>query len=134
MPPKKLRILIAKCGLDGHSRGAKIVASALKDAGFEVIYTGLRQTPEMIVQAAIQEDVDCVGVSVLSGAHMAVFSEIFRIMTEKGGSDIMVFGGGIIPKEDIRDLEEMGVKKIFTPGTYTSEIVDFLNDWTGRKE
>lgn len=123
---KKLRILIAKPGLDGHDRGAKVVARALRDAGMEVIYTGLRQTPEMIANAAVQEDVDAVGLSVLSGAHMYVFPEVLKLLAEKEASDIMVFGGGIIPGDDIRALKEMGVAALFLPGTDTREIVKFL--------
>jgi methylmalonyl-CoA mutase C-terminal domain/subunit len=125
----KKRILIAKCGLDGHDRGAKIVASALRDAGFEVIYLGRRQTSRMVVQAAIEEDVDAIGISTLSGAHMTIFFEILKILKDEGAADIMVFGGGVIDKEDIQALETMGVKKIFTPGSFTSEIVTFLKDY-----
>ncbi len=123
---KKLRILIAKPGLDGHDRGAKVVARALRDAGFEVIYTGLHQTPEMIAEAAIQEDVDAVGLSILSGAHMTLFPEVMRLLKEKGGGDILVFGGGIIPQEDMEQLYRMGCGKLFGPGTPTEEIVDYL--------
>ena len=126
---EKKRILIAKCGLDGHDRGAKIVANALKDAGFEVIYLGRRQTPQMIVQAAVEEDVDAIGISSLSGAHMTIFSQIFETLEDEGVPDVMVFGGGVIDRDDIQALEKMGVKKIFTPGTFTSEIVTFLRDY-----
>ncbi len=126
---RKIRVLIAKAGLDGHDRGAKVVAAALRDAGMEVIYTGLRQTPEMIVQAAIQEDVDVIGVSILSGAHMTIFPKIIKLMKEKGLDDVLLIGGGIIPDEDIPKLKEMGVAEIFTPGTLTTEIVNFIKDW-----
>lgn len=126
---KKIRVLIAKAGLDGHDRGAKVVASALRDAGMEVIYTGLRQTPEMIVSAAIQEDVNAIGVSLLSGAHMTIFPKILSLMKEKGLSDVLLFGGGIIPDQDIEQLTTMGVGALFTPGASTVEIVDFLRKW-----
>lgn len=119
-------MLIAKPGLDGHDRGAKVVARALRDAGMEVIYTGLRQTPEMIVSAAIQEDVDAIGLSILSGAHMHYFREVKRLLEEQGASDILLFGGGIIPDEDVPKLKELGVAAVFGPGTSTQEIVDFL--------
>jgi methylmalonyl-CoA mutase C-terminal domain/subunit len=125
---KKIRILIAKPGLDGHDRGAKVVARALRDAGMEVIYTGLRQTPEMIVKAAVQEDVDVIGLSILSGAHMYVFPEVLKLLKENDAEDIMVFGGGIIPEEDIKKLKELGVAEIFLPGADTNEIVKFLKD------
>ncbi|RTI49830.1 methylmalonyl-CoA mutase [Thermus scotoductus] len=123
---RRIRVLIAKPGLDGHDRGAKVVARALRDAGMEVIYTGLRQTPEMIVSAAIQEDVDAIGLSILSGAHMHYFREVKRLLSEQGASDILVFGGGIIPDEDVPKLQELGVAAVFGPGTSTQEIVDFL--------
>jgi methylmalonyl-CoA mutase C-terminal domain/subunit len=123
---KKIRILVAKPGLDGHDRGAKIVARALRDAGMEVIYTGLHQTPEMIVEAAIQEDVDVVGVSILSGAHMTVFPRILRLLKEKGAAHMKVVGGGIIPAADAAKLEKKGVKKLFGPGTPTPEIVKYV--------
>lgn len=125
----KIRVLVAKAGLDGHDRGAKVVAAALRDAGMEVIYTGLRQTPETIVNAAIQEDVNAIGISILSGAHMTIFPKILNLMKEKGVNDILLFGGGIIPNEDIIKLKEMGVGELFTPGAPTTEIVSFLNDW-----
>jgi methylmalonyl-CoA mutase C-terminal domain/subunit len=125
----KIRVLVAKAGLDGHDRGAKVVAAALRDAGMEVIYTGLRQTPDTIVNAAIQEDVDAIGISILSGAHMTIFPRILNLMKEKGVDDILLFGGGIIPDQDIKKLKEMGVGELFTPGAPTSEIVQFLNDW-----
>lgn len=123
---KKLRILIAKPGLDGHDRGAKVVARALRDAGFEVIYTGLHQTPEMIVETAIQEDVDVVGLSILSGAHMTIFPRVLQLLRERGAGDVLLIGGGIIPLEDMADLQKLGVGRLFGPGTPTSEIVDYL--------
>ncbi len=126
---KRIRVLIAKGGLDGHDRGAKVVAAALRDAGMEVIYTGLRQTPAMIVEAALQEDVDAIGLSILSGAHMTLFPKVIDLMHEKGMTDVLVFGGGIIPEEDIAVLKEKGVGEIFTPGAPTTEIVDFLRKW-----
>jgi methylmalonyl-CoA mutase, C-terminal domain len=125
---KRLRILVAKPGLDGHDRGAKIIARALRDAGFEVIYTGLHQTPEMIAEAALQEDVDAVGLSVLSGAHMTLFPEVMRLLKDRGGEDIAVFGGGIIPEDDAAKLREAGVKEIFTPGASTEDIVKWLRE------
>ena len=125
---KKLRILIAKPGLDGHDRGAKVVARALRDAGMEVIYTGLRQTPEMIVNAAIQEDVHAVGLSVLSGAHMFVFPEVLRLLKEKDAGDILVFGGGIISEKDVNSLLGQGVAALFLPGTDTRDIIKFLQE------
>ena len=128
MADKRLRILVAKPGLDGHDRGAKIIARALRDAGFEVIYTGLHQTPEMIVAAALQEDVDAVGLSVLSGAHMTLFPEVMRLLKERGGDDIAVFGGGIIPDDDATKLREAGVKAVFTPGASTEDIVKWLRE------
>lgn len=123
----KLRILVAKPGLDGHDRGAKVVARALRDAGFEVIYTGLHQTPQMIVDAAVDEDVDAVSLSVLSGAHMYLFSEVIKLLSAKKASDIQVFGGGIIPEEDIPKLEASGVAKIFTPGSSLTEIIEWVS-------
>ncbi len=123
---RRIRVLIAKPGLDGHDRGAKVVARALRDAGMEVIYTGLRQTPEMIVSAALEEDVDAIGLSILSGAHMHYFSEVKRLLDEQGASDILLFGGGIIPDEDVPKLLDMGVAAVFGPGTLTEEIVEFL--------
>lgn len=125
---KKIRILIAKPGLDGHDRGAKIIARALRDAGMEVIYTGLHQTPEQVVAAALQEDVDAIGLSVLSGAHNYLFPRILELMQEKGLEDVMLFGGGIIPEEDVSKLKALGVKEIFTPGTSTEEIIKFLQE------
>lgn len=126
---KKIRILVAKAGLDGHDRGAKVIAAALRDAGMEVIYTGLRQTPEMIVEAAIQEDVDVIGVSILSGAHMTIFPRIINLLKERGVSDILVTGGGIIADEDIQKLKSMGVGEIFTPGASTQLIVDYIKNF-----
>ncbi|MFI5055814.1 MAG: cobalamin B12-binding domain-containing protein [Actinomycetota bacterium] len=124
--PDKQRVIVAKPGLDGHDRGAKIVARALRDAGFEVIYTGLHQTPEQIVETAIQEDADAVGLSLHSGAHMTLFPKVVTMLRERGADDIVVFGGGIIPADDIPELEADGVEKIFTPGAQTTEIVDWL--------
>lgn len=126
---KKIRVLIAKAGLDGHDRGAKVVAAALRDAGMEVIYTGLRQTPEMIVEAAIQEDVDVIGISLLSGAHMTIFPKVLNLMKEKGLTDVLLFGGGIIPEKDIKALKDLGVGELFTPGTSTSDIVSYVRSW-----
>ncbi len=123
-----VRILIAKPGLDGHDRGAKVVARALRDAGFEVIYSGLRQTPEQIVNAAIQEDVGAVGLSILSGAHLHLFDRVVKLLRSQGASDILVFGGGIIPEQDIPQLKEMGVARVFLPGSDTREIVRFLSE------
>ncbi|MFW9985694.1 MAG: cobalamin B12-binding domain-containing protein [Candidatus Odinarchaeota archaeon] len=123
---RKIRVLVAKPGLDGHDRGAKVVARALRDAGFEVIYTGLRQTPEQIAEAALQEDVDVIGLSILSGAHMRLFPEIMKLLKEKGIDDVLVIAGGIIPEEDIKPLKKMGIKAIFGPGTPTGEIVEFI--------
>ena len=126
---RPIRVLIAKVGLDGHDRGAKVIASFLRDAGMEVIYTGLRQTAEKVVEAAIQEDVDVIGVSILSGAHMTVFPKILSIMNEKKISDILLTGGGIIPEKDAIKLNEMGVGTIFPPGTDTKEITNYINSW-----
>ena len=128
---KKIRVLIAKPGLDGHDRGAKVVARALRDAGMEVIYSGLRQTPEMIVQSALQEDVDAIGLSVLSGAHMYVFPEVLKLLREEKADDILLFGGGIIPEKDVKTLLEQGVAALFLPGTDTHDIVKFLNESIG---
>ncbi|MBN2071961.1 MAG: cobalamin B12-binding domain-containing protein [Candidatus Krumholzibacteriota bacterium] len=124
---RKVRVLVAKPGLDGHDRGAKVVANALKDAGMEVIYTGLHQTPEMIAESAIQEDVDVVGLSILSGAHMTMFPRVMELLREKGAEHIIVFGGGIVPVEDVEKLEKSGVSKIFGPGTDTRDIIDYIN-------
>jgi methylmalonyl-CoA mutase C-terminal domain/subunit len=123
---KKIRVLLAKPGLDGHDRGIKVIAAAFRDAGMEVIYIGLRQTPPMIVEAAIQEDVDAIGVSILSGAHMTLFPAILEEMKKRGAEDILLFGGGIIPEDDKVELEKMGVAKIFTPGAPTEEAIEFL--------
>jgi methylmalonyl-CoA mutase C-terminal domain/subunit len=123
---KKIRVLVAKPGLDGHDRGAKVVANALRDAGMEVIYTGLHQTPEMIAEAAVQEDVDVVGLSILSGAHMTMFPKIMGLLEEHGAEHIRIFGGGIIPAEDVEKLESIGVARIFGPGTDTRDIVEYL--------
>lgn len=131
MSPKKGRILIAKPGLDGHDRGAKVVARGLADAGYEVIYTGLHQTPEQIAETAIQEDVDAVGLSILSGAHMTLFPRVMDLLAERGGGEIVVFGGGIIPADDADELKRMGVAGIFTPGTPISDIVSFLEKRLG---
>lgn len=128
----KIRVLVAKAGLDGHDRGAKVVAAALRDAGMEVIYTGLRQTPEMIVEAAIQEDVDAIGISILSGAHMTLFPKILNLMKDKQVNDILLFGGGIIPAEDLKKLKELGVGELFTPGTSTQEIIKYLKEWAAK--
>lgn len=125
---ERVRILIAKPGLDGHDRGAKVVARALRDAGFEVIYTGLHQTPEMIVTAAIQEDVDAIGLSILSGAHMALFPRILELLRQRGVDDIVVFAGGIIPDDDIPALKAMGIREVFTPGTSLAEIVRWVRE------
>jgi methylmalonyl-CoA mutase, C-terminal domain len=126
-----IRVVIAKPGLDGHDRGAKVVARALRDAGMEVIYTGLHQTPEQIVSAALQEDADAIGLSILSGAHMTQFSRVLELLREQNATDIVVFGGGIIPDADIAQLERMGVAKIFTPGAATTEIVDWVSATLG---
>jgi len=129
---KKIRVIIAKAGLDGHDRGAKVIASAFRDAGIEVIYLGLRQTPEMIVEAALQEDVDAIGISILSGAHMTVFKKILEQMRQKSLNDILLFGGGIIPKEDIEKLKSLGVGELFTPGTPTHDTINYVKDWVGK--
>ena len=125
---RPLRVLIAKVGLDGHDRGAKVIASFLRDAGMEVIYTGLRQTPEMVVNAALQEDVDVIGVSILSGAHMTVFPKIIQMMKDKGMNDVLLTGGGIIPDADMNKLMEMGVGKLFAPGTDTNTIIEYIRE------
>lgn len=128
MADKRLRIIVAKPGLDGHDRGAKIIARALRDGGFEVIYTGLHQTPEMIAEAAVQEDADAVGLSVLSGAHMTLFPEVMRQLKERGAGDVVVFGGGIIPDDDAVKLRDQGVKQIFTPGASTEDIIKWVRE------
>ncbi|HEY9166988.1 MAG TPA: cobalamin B12-binding domain-containing protein [Candidatus Kryptonia bacterium] len=130
---RKIRVLVAKAGLDGHDRGAKVVAAALRDGGMEVIYTGLRQTPEMIVDAAIQEDVDVIGISLLSGAHMTIFPKVIALMKEKGLTDVLLFGGGIIPDKDVKALKDLGVGELFTPGTLTSDIIDYVRNWEKGK-
>jgi methylmalonyl-CoA mutase C-terminal domain/subunit len=129
VPERKLRVLIAKPGLDGHDRGAKVVAKALRDAGMEVIYTGLRQTPEQIVETAIQEDVDVIGLSCLSGAHMTLFPKVIELLKKKGVKDVLVTGGGIIPREDMQALTARGVGRLFGPGTPTSELVAYIRAW-----
>ena len=126
---RPIRVLVAKVGLDGHDRGAKVIATALRDAGMEVIYTGLRQTPEMVVTTALQEDVDAIGISILSGAHMTVFPKILQLLKEKKMNDVLLTGGGIIPEDDMKKLNEMGVGKLFAPGTPTSEISGYISDW-----
>jgi methylmalonyl-CoA mutase, C-terminal domain len=128
---ERIRVVIAKPGLDGHDRGAKIVARALRDAGMEVVYTGLHQTPEQIVETVVQEDADAVGLSVLSGAHMTLFARLAELMEERGIDDVVVFGGGIIPEEDIPELERLGVAHVFTPGATTTEIVDWVREHVG---
>ena len=131
---KPIRVLVAKVGLDGHDRGAKIIATALRDAGMEVIYTGLRQTPEMVVQAALQEDVDAIGISILSGAHMTVFPKVYKLMQEKGLTNVLLTGGGIIPEEDSIQLRAMGVGTLFAPGTNTSDIADYIRNWVSGQQ
>ena len=126
---RPVRVLVAKVGLDGHDRGARIIATALRDAGMEVIYTGLRQTPEMVVNAALQEDVDAIGISILSGAHMTVFPKIIALMKEKNMNDVLLTGGGIIPDEDRRELQALGVGELFPPGTPTHEIAGYIRNW-----
>ena len=126
---KPIRVLVAKVGLDGHDRGAKIIATALRDAGMEVIYTGLRQSPEMVVQAALQEDVDAIGISILSGAHMTVFPKVYQLMLEKGLKNVLLTGGGIIPEEDYAKLSAMVIGTLFTPGANTSDIADYIKNW-----
>ena len=129
---RPIRVLVAKVGLDGHDRGAKVIATALRDAGMEVIYTGLRQTPEMVAAAALQEDVDAVGVSILSGAHMTVFPKLLQLMNEKGMNDVLLTGGGIIPEADMGELNRMGVGKLFPPGATTKEIAAYISDWVAH--
>lgn len=126
---RPIRVLVAKVGLDGHDRGAKVIATALRDAGMEVIYTGLRQTPEMVVNAALQEDVDAIGISILSGAHNTVFPKVIKLMKEKGMNDVLLTGGGIIPDDDMKALNEMGVGQLFPPGTTTTTIADYIKNW-----
>lgn len=129
---RKIRVIIAKAGLDGHDRGAKVIAAAFRDAGIEVIYLGLRQTPEMIVEAALQEDADAIGISILSGAHMTVFKKILDTMKAKQVDNVLLFGGGIIPKEDIDKLKAIGVGELFTPGTPTTETIDYVKNWVSE--
>jgi methylmalonyl-CoA mutase C-terminal domain/subunit len=131
---RPIRVLVAKPGLDGHDRGAKVVAAALRDAGMEVIYTGLHQTPEMIATAAVQEDVDVVGLSILSGAHMTLFPRVKKLLEEAGRDDILVTGGGIIPKEDMDALKAQGMGKLFGPGTSTGELIAYIRDWFAERE
>jgi methylmalonyl-CoA mutase, C-terminal domain len=126
---RPIRVLVAKVGLDGHDRGAKVIAASLRDEGMEVIYTGLRQTPEMVVNAALQEDVDAIGVSILSGAHMTVFPKIMQLLKDKGMHDVLVTGGGIIPRDDMESLIKMGTGKLFAPGTTTTEIAGYIKEW-----
>lgn len=132
--PDKIRILLAKPGLDGHDRGIKVIAAAFRDAGFEVIYSGLRQTPDMIVNAAIQEDVDAIGVSILSGAHMTLFPAILKLLKEKKAENIILFGGGIVPDDDIAALQKIGVAKLFTPGATTDEAIEYVKQAVGSKK
>src|ERR1700716_3964760 len=129
---RPIRVLVAKVGLDGHDRGAKVIATTLRDAGIKVIYTGLRQTPEMVVNAALQEDVDAIGISILSGAHMTVFPRVIALMKEKGMDDVLVTGGGIIPEADMKSLNEIGVGKLFPPGTTTMEIAGYIKEWVAK--
>lgn len=131
---RKIRVLIGKVGLDGHDRGAKVIAAAFRDSGIEVIYTGLRQTPETIVEAALQEDVDAIGISILSGAHMTVFPKVRKLMEEKGLSDVLLFGGGIIPEPDIEELRKLGVGELFTPGTPTYETIEYVKNWVQKNK
>ena len=134
MVDERIRVVIAKPGLDGHDRGAKIVARALRDAGMEVVYTGLHQTPEQIVETVLQEDADAVGLSVLSGAHMTLFARLHELMAERDIDDVVVFGGGIIPDDDLPELERLGVARIFTPGATTTEIVDWVREHVGQAQ
>src|SRR5580704_1196427 len=131
---RPIRVLVAKPGLDGHDRGAKVVAAALRDAGMEVIYTGLHQTPEMIASAAIQEDVDVVGLSILSGAHMTLFPRVRELLKAEGRDDILLTGGGIIPKEDVDTLRQLGVGRLFGPGTSTSELIQYIREWFAERQ
>lgn len=131
---RKIRVLVAKPGLDGHDRGAKVIASAFRDAGFEVIYTGLHQTPEMIVAAAVQEDADVVAMSILSGAHMTLFPRVQELLEEAGADGVLLTGGGILPEEDVAELESRGIGKLFGPGTPTTEAVDYIRTWFSQRE
>lgn len=126
---RPIRVLVAKVGLDGHDRGAKVIATALRDAGMEVIYTGLRQTAEMVVNAALQEDVDAIGISILSGAHMTVFPKVMEMMKSKNMNDVLLTGGGIIPDDEMKQLQSLGVGKLFAPGTHTTEIASYIKEW-----
>jgi methylmalonyl-CoA mutase C-terminal domain/subunit len=126
---RPIRVLVAKVGLDGHDRGAKVIATALRDAGMEVIYTGLRQTPEMVVNAALQEDVDAIGISILSGAHNTVFPKVLQLMKDRGMNDVLLTGGGIIPDDDMKALNDLGVGKLFAPGTATGDIAAYITNW-----
>lgn len=130
---RPIRVLVAKVGLDGHDRGAKVIATALRDAGMEVIYTGLRQSPEMVVNAALQEDVDAIGVSILSGAHMTVFPKLIELMKEREMQDVLLTGGGIIPEDDMQKLQEMGVGQLFPPGTNTADIAQYITNWVKQQ-
>jgi methylmalonyl-CoA mutase, C-terminal domain len=134
MPETKIRVLLAKPGLDGHDRGVKVIARALRDAGMEVIYTGLRQTPEQIVSAALQEDVDIIGLSILSGAHMTIFPRVLELMREKGMDDVILFGGGIIPEDDTPKLKQFGVGEVFLPGTSTEDIIKYIRENVKERE
>ncbi|MFL2544965.1 MAG: cobalamin B12-binding domain-containing protein [Longimicrobiales bacterium] len=129
----RIRVLVAKAGLDGHDRGAMVIAASFRDAGFEVVYTGLHQTPEMIVAAAIQEDVDVVALSILSGSHMTMFPRILSLLNDEGASHVLVTGGGIIPEADMASLQEMGVGRLFGPGTLSGEVIDYVRDWYGEQ-
>jgi len=131
---RPIRVLVAKPGLDGHDRGAKVVAAALRDAGMEVIYTGLHQTPEMIATAAVQEDADVVGLSILSGAHMTLFPRVLQLLREQGRDDVLLTGGGIIPQEDMDNLQRQGVGKLFGPGTPTSDLVHYIQEWFAQRQ
>ncbi len=130
---RPIRVLVAKVGLDGHDRGAKVIATALRDAGMEVIYTGLRQTPEMVVNTALQEDVDAIGISILSGAHNTVFPKIIQLMHEKGLDDVLLTGGGIIPEDEAKQLQQQGVGRLFAPGAPTHEIADYIRQWVTER-
>jgi methylmalonyl-CoA mutase C-terminal domain/subunit len=134
MPERKIRVLVAKPGLDGHDRGAKVIAAAFRDAGFEVIYTGLHQTPEMIVSAAIQEDVDVVALSILSGAHMTLFPKVLERLRAEGADHVLLTGGGIIPEEDVQALKAQGVGRLFGPGTPTGEPIEYIREWFAERE
>ncbi len=134
MNQRKIRVLIAKPGLDGHDRGAKVIAGALRDSGMEVIYLGLRQTPQMIVESALQEDVDVIGLSILSGAHMTIFPEVLKLLAQNGLKDVLLTGGGIIAREQVEELNKLGVGKLFGPGTNTREIISYIQKWHKEKE